>query len=80
MVAPTQSLWTKPDEKQWSGLTKAWGWLCQSVWELGYDFRIVSEQELGSAEIVRTGSTGKRGNRSGWTQFPERPSRHQGDL
>ena len=65
MVAPTQSLWTKPDEKQWNGLTKAWGWLCQSVWELGYDFRIVSEQELGSAEIVRAGGTGKRGNKSG---------------
>ncbi len=62
MVAPTQSLWTKPDEKQWNGLTKAWGWLCQSVWELGYDFRIVSEQELSSAEIV---STGERGSRSG---------------
>ena len=65
MVAPTQSLWTKPDEKQWNGLTKAWGWLCQSVWELGYDFRIVSEQELGSAEIVRAGGTGKRGTKSG---------------
>ena len=65
MVAPTQSLWTKPDEKQWNGLTKAWGWLCQSVWELGYDFRIVSEQELGSAEIVRSGGTGKRGTKSG---------------
>ena len=65
MVAPTQSLWTKPDEKQWNGLTKAWGWLCQSVWELGYDFRIVSEQELGSAEIVPSGGTGKRGNKNG---------------
>ena len=65
MVAPTQSLWTKPDEKQWNGLTKAWGWLCQSVWELGYDFRIVSEQELGSAEIVGAGGIGKRGNKGG---------------
>jgi len=76
MVAPTQSLWTKPDEKQWNGLTKAWGWLCQSVWELGYDFRIVSEQELRTAEIVRTGlpsplhGTGKRHNRSGGLSFP----------
>ena len=70
MVAPTQSLWTKPDEKQWNGLTKAWGWLCQSVWELGYDFRIVSEQELGSAEIVRTDGTGKQGNRSGGLSVP----------
>ena len=74
MVAPTQSLWTKPDEKQWNGLTKAWGWLCQSVWELGYDFRIASEQELGSAEIAQlrdnTDSTGRRGNRSGGLSFP----------
>ena len=79
MVAPTQSLWTKPDEKQWNGLTKAWGWLCQSVWELGYDFRIVSEQELRSAEIAQayrrnlrdnTGGTGKRGNRSGGLSLP----------
>ena len=52
MVAPTQSLWTKPDEKSWNAVTKAWGWLCQSIWELGYDFRIVSEQELSSAEII----------------------------
>ena len=70
MVAPTQSLWTKPDEKQWNGLTKAWGWLCQSVWELGYDFRIVSEQELRSAEIVGVGGTGKRGSRSGGLSLP----------
>jgi len=70
IVAPTQSLWTKPDEKQWNGLTKAWGWLCQSVWELGYDFRIVSEQELGSAEIVRAGGTGERGNKSGGLRLP----------
>ncbi len=51
MIAPTQSLWTKPDEKLWNQLTKAWGWLCQTVWQLGYDFRIVSEQELSSANI-----------------------------
>ena len=70
MIAPTQSLWTKPDEKQWNGLTKAWGWLCQSVWELGYDFRIVSEQELRSAEIVGVGGTGKRGDRRGGLSLP----------
>lgn len=66
MVAPTQSFWTKPDEKQWSGLTKAWGWLCQSVWELGYDFKIVSEQQLISAEIV---SKGKHGAKKGGLLF-----------
>ena len=74
VVAPTQSLWTKPDEKQWNGLTKVWGWLCQSVWELGYDFRIVSEQELGSAEIVKADSTRKRGNRRGGLSFPNDPA------
>ena len=67
MVAPTQSFWTKPDEKQWGGLTKAWGWLCQSVWELGYDFRIVSEQQLISVEIV---SKGKHGTKNGGLRFP----------
>ena len=64
MVAPTQSLWTKPDQKVWSQVTKAWGWLCQTVWELGYDFRIVSEQELASAEIISSSRIGKRANRN----------------
>ena len=70
MIAPTQSLWTKPDEKSWSGVTKAWGWLCQSVWELGYDFRIVSEQELDSAEIINAAAARKRGRKSGGLCFP----------
>ena len=69
MVAPTQSLWTKPDEKSWSGVTKAWGWLCQSVWELGYDFRIVSEQELDSAEIIAAAAARKRGRKRGGLCF-----------
>lgn len=64
MVAPTQSLWTKPDQKVWSQVTKAWGWLCQTVWELGYDFRVVSEQELASAEIINSARIGKRSNRN----------------
>ena len=64
MVAPTQSLWTKPDQKVWNQVTKAWGWLCQTVWELGYDFRIVSEQELSSAEIVNLSRIGKRANQN----------------
>ncbi|MYB95234.1 hypothetical protein F4054_22220 [Candidatus Poribacteria bacterium] len=70
MIAPTQSLWTKPDEKSWSGITKAWGWLCQSVWELGYDFRIVSEQELGAAEIIDAAVARKRGCKRGGLCFP----------
>ena len=64
MVAPTQSFWTKPDKKLWKQVTKAWGWLCQQVWELGYDFRIVSEQELASAEIIDTPRIGKRAYRN----------------
>ena len=64
MVAPTQSLWTKPDQKVWNQVTKAWGWLCQTVWELGYDFKIVSEQELSSAEIVDSSRIGKRANKN----------------
>ena len=46
MVSPTQSLWMKPSEKQWNHVTKAWGWFCQTVWHLGYDFHIVSEARL----------------------------------
>ena len=74
MVAPTQSLWTKPEEKSWSGVTKAWGWLCQSVWELGYDFRIVSEHELNSAEIIDAGGARKRGCKRGGLCFPNDPA------
>ena len=70
MVAPTQSLWTKPDEKAWSAVTKAWGWLCQSVSELGCDFRIVSEQELASAEVIPAASAKKLGNPRGGLSFP----------
>ena len=70
MVAPTQSLWTKPDEKSWSSVTKAWGWLCQSVWELGYDFKIVSEQELVSGEVISAASAKKLGSKRGGLSFP----------
>ena len=52
MVAPTQSLWTKPDQKLWAQVTKAWGWLCKTVWAFGYDFRIISEHELASTEVI----------------------------
>ena len=46
MLSPTQSLWMRPEEKQWNAITKAWGWLCQTVWKLGYDFDIVSEAQF----------------------------------
>ena len=74
MVAPTQSLWTKPDEKSWSGVTKAWGWLCQSVWELGYDFKIVSEQELVSGEVISAAYAKKLGSKWGGLSFPNSQS------
>ena len=74
VVAPTQSLWTKPDEKSWNAVAKAWGWLCQSLWELGYDFRIVSEQDLASAEVISAASAKKLGNPRGGLSFPTRQS------
>ena len=46
MLAPTQSLWMKPDEQQWNSIIKAWGWVCQSIRNLGYDFDIISESEF----------------------------------
>ncbi len=51
MLAPTQSLWMKPEEKQWNSITKTWGWLCQIVWNMGYDFDIVTEEQLFDAHI-----------------------------
>ena len=51
MLSPTQSLWMKPEEKQWNSITKAWGWLCQIVWNMGYDFDIVSEVQLFDAQV-----------------------------
>ena len=51
MLSPTQSLWMKPEEKQWNSITKAWGWLCQIVWHMGYDFDIVSEVQLFYAQV-----------------------------
>ncbi len=53
MIAPTQSMWTKPDEKLWNTLTKAWGWLCNVVTDLGYALRIISEPELTAAQVQR---------------------------
>lgn len=46
MLSPIQSLWMKPDEKQWNVITKAWGWLCEVLWNMGHDYDIVSEQQL----------------------------------
>ena len=51
MLSPTQSLWMRPEEKQWNSITKSWGWLCQTVWNLGYDYDVVSEAQFFDASI-----------------------------
>lgn len=53
MLSPIQSLWMKPEEKEWSSITKAWGWLTQTVWNIGYDFDIVSEAQFTKAIVNR---------------------------
>ena len=57
VLSPIHSLWTKPDPKGWNWLVKEWGWLCQMVWELGYDFDIVSETGLLEAEVDKSSRT-----------------------
>ena len=51
IVSPIHSLWTKPDGKVWDWIKKQWNWLCQTLWQLGYDFDVVSETELTAAEV-----------------------------
>ena len=51
ILSPIQSLWMEPDQKKWNNITKALAWLCDIVWKLGYDFDIVSETQLSSAEF-----------------------------
>lgn len=51
ILSPIHSLWTKPDSKGWNWLLKEWGWLCQTVWELGYDFDITSETLFATGEV-----------------------------
>ncbi len=53
MLSPTQSLWMKPEEKQWNSITKAWAGLCQTVWSMGYDFDIASEEQLAGATVEK---------------------------
>ena len=54
VLSPIHSLWTKPDPKGWNWLVKEWSWICQTVWELGYDFDIVSETALTEAEVDKS--------------------------
>ena len=55
--SPIHSLWTKPDPKGWNWLVKEWSWLCQTIWELGYDFDIISETGLIEAEMDKSNRT-----------------------
>ena len=55
MLSPIQSLWMKPEEKEWSSITKSWGWLTQTVWNLGYDFDTVSEAQFAKTFLHKNG-------------------------
>ena len=55
VLSPIHSLWTKPDPKGWNWLVKEWSWLCQAIWELGYDFDIASESGFVEAEVDKSG-------------------------
>ena len=57
VLSPIHSLWTKPDPKGWNWLVKEWSWLCQTIWEFGYDFDIASETTLATAEVDKSTRT-----------------------
>ena len=57
ILSPIHSLWTKPDPKGWNWLVKEWGWLCQTVWQLGYDFDIASETGLATGGVDKSNRT-----------------------
>ena len=50
-ISPIHSLWTKTDGKAWDWNKKEWSWLCQILWECGYDFDVASETESISAAV-----------------------------
>ena len=51
IISPLHSLWSRTDERTWSETTDAWAWLCQTVWNLGYDFDIVTENDCVNAKF-----------------------------
>ncbi|RKU31322.1 hypothetical protein C6497_02190 [Candidatus Poribacteria bacterium] len=57
ILTPIQSLWMEPDQKKWNNITKAFAWLCDIVWKLGYDFDIVSEKQLSTAVFNSSNGT-----------------------
>ncbi len=78
MLAPTQSLWMKPDEQQWNSIIKAWGWLCQSIWESGYDFDIISESQFVNMRVeIENGGISFQGNSYHLVLLPSSISLHE---
>lgn len=51
IISPVQSLWSRTDERAWSETTDSWAWLCQVVWNLGYDFDIAAERDFINAKF-----------------------------
>ena len=78
MLSPTQSLWMKPEEKQWNSITKAWGWLCETVWNLGYDYDIVPEVQFFDATVdMKEGIICLNGKNYGLVLIPSCLSLHE---
>lgn len=57
LLSPIQSLWMEPDEKNWNKITGSFAWFCDIIWKLGYDFDIVSEEQLLNSVINRANGT-----------------------
>ena len=53
VISPLHSLWSRTDERAWSEITKSWAWLCQTVWNLGYDFDIATESDCVNAKFEK---------------------------
>lgn len=51
IVSPLQSLWSRTDERRWREITDSWAWICQTVWNLGYDFDITTESDCVNAKF-----------------------------
>ena len=81
LLSPTQSLWMKPDKKQWSTITKSLGWFSNTVWNIGYDFDIVSEIQLFNANIVeKTGAINLNGQEYNLVLIPSCLSLHENTV
>jgi hypothetical protein len=54
IISPLQSLWSRTDEREWREITSSWAWLCQTVWNLGYDFDIATESDCVNAKFNKS--------------------------